>query len=244
MNVLQQLSDLPLHILDLIVIIILLVSAFLAYMRGFVHEILSISGWGGAIFATYYGLPIFRPFAENLIDSNSNSSTVSLATDIGVGIIIFVLTLVILSYFTKTISKSVQRSILNSLDRALGFLFGLLRGSVLICVLYLMADIFIDKNNRPDWMTSAKSLDLIIPGANTIRLMIPESSELSPIIKATKNAQEKTKELLDAKKTLETLISPQPKSKKTLLDGEYKKKEIQDMERLIDSNQPRRTTNN
>jgi len=107
-----------------------------------------------------------------------------------------------------------------------------------------MADIFIDKNNRPDWMTSAKSLDLIIPGANTIRLMIPESSELSPIIKATKNAQEKTKELLDAKKTLETLISPQPKSKKTLLDGEYKKKEIQDMERLIDSNQPRRTTNN
>ena len=38
-----------LPIIDIAIAVILLISAFLAYARGFVHEVLSIGGWVGAI---------------------------------------------------------------------------------------------------------------------------------------------------------------------------------------------------
>ena len=43
---------LPINIVDLIVIVVLLLSALLAFSRGFVHEVLGVGAWVAAIFAT------------------------------------------------------------------------------------------------------------------------------------------------------------------------------------------------
>ncbi len=236
MEFLKQLSDLPIQILDVAVICAILLSAFFAYFRGFTHEILSVSGWVGAITAVYYGLPYLRPYAWNIFDINQDSSVITLATDFGVGITIFILTLVFLSFFTRAISKNIQKSILGPLDRALGFLFGLARGGVLVCVIYLGLEVFVDKEQRPLWLTSAKSLELIIPGANAIKNLLPDESKDHPVAKAAEEARKKTQELLDAKSAVKNLISPKPRGSRNNLDGNYRPKELQDMERLIDSN--------
>ncbi|MDP6122042.1 MAG: CvpA family protein, partial [Rhodospirillales bacterium] len=50
-------DNLPVNVADVGVGVVLLVSALLAYSRGFVHEVLAVGGWIGAIFATFYGFP-------------------------------------------------------------------------------------------------------------------------------------------------------------------------------------------
>ena len=114
----------PINGLDLAVLVILLLSALLAFMRGFVHEVLSVAAWIGAIFAVIYGLPELRHLARDTIPN-------SLIADSTTGVIIFLAVLVFLSMLTKILSKSIQASALNNLDRSLGFIYGLVRGAVI-----------------------------------------------------------------------------------------------------------------
>ena len=49
---------------DLAVLGVLVVSALLAFIRGFVREVLGLAAWVGAIFAGVWALPRVRPQFE------------------------------------------------------------------------------------------------------------------------------------------------------------------------------------
>jgi membrane protein required for colicin V production len=226
----DELSNLPINILDIMVIGVLLISALFAYARGFVHEVLSVAGWIGAIFATFYGFPILKPHAREWIG-------IDLAADLAAGVVIFVISLVFLSYLTRSISKMVQDSALNALDRALGFLFGLARGAVIVCLAYIGAELVIAEDDRPEWLTTAKSMDLIVPGSEQLRALLPDHASSDPVAEAARKARERTKDLLGASDAVRDIIAPKPKGGQSTTEGSYGRKERQDMERLIDSNQ-------
>jgi len=223
-------NNLPVNILDIAVIIVLLISALFAYARGFVHEILSVAGWVGAIFATFYGFPYLKPYVREWI-------AIELAADLTSGVLIFILSLVFLSYVSRSLSKMVQSSALNALDRALGFLFGLARGALIVCLAYIGAELLVAEEDRPAWMTTAKSMDLIKPGSEKLRQLLPDAAR-DPVAKAAEKAKSRTRELLGASDAVRTIISPRPKGTAAPDQGAYDSKERQDMERLIDSNQP------
>ena len=120
-------AELPFTFLDIAIGIVLLVSGLLAFVRGFVHEVLAVGAWVGAIFIAVFGFPYLRPYARDLIPHE-------LAADVAAGAAIFVVALVVLSLLTRALSDRVKDSALNALDRSLGFVFGLLRGAVLVCL--------------------------------------------------------------------------------------------------------------
>ena len=229
----DKINDLPINIFDAGVILILLASAFLAYLRGFVHEILSVGGWIGAIFATFYGFPYAKFYTQKLIK-------VELGADLATGLIIFILSLVVFSYITRAISKRVQGSMLNVLDRALGFLFGMARGAIVVCVLYIGFSVVLSKEEQPTIIVKSKSMELINPGAELLLDILPENVSSKAMSDAASHAKEKTEEIFGAKKTMDNLISPKPKSDSIKETGAYGRKERLDMERLIDSS---KTTN-
>ncbi len=103
-------DSLPVNITDIGVGVVLVVSALLAYARGFVHEVLAVAGWIGAIFATIYGFSYVKPFARDLIDLHW-------IADLTAGTVLFIVSLVVLSIITRLISNRVQASMLNALDR-------------------------------------------------------------------------------------------------------------------------------
>ena len=53
----------PITLLDIILIGVMLVSALLAMIRGFMREILSIGAWGVAAIATLYAYAKLLPYA-------------------------------------------------------------------------------------------------------------------------------------------------------------------------------------
>ncbi len=125
---------------DAIVAVLVIVSAVLAYSRGFVREVMSIAGW---IVAAIVGF-IFAPRAEPLMrelpvvgDYLADSCELSI---IGAFVAVFAMALVVMSIFTPLFSSLIQRSAIGGLDRGLGFLFGAARGVLLVVVALVVYD--------------------------------------------------------------------------------------------------------
>ena len=220
-------DNLPVNIIDIAVAIVVLVSAFLAYSRGFVQEILSVGGWVGAGFLTIYGFGYVQPYARDII-------AIELLADLSAGVVVFVVTLAVLSLLTRAISKRVQDSELNALDRSLGFLFGLARGAVVIGLLYLGVEWTIPPAEQPTWLRTARTMPLIETGAHWLKSLIP-SATATDADKVATGVQEQARKIDDARKMMEGLVSPSPKGDDTTTEG-YNVQIRKEMERLIDSN--------
>ena len=128
---------------------IIVLSAILAYSRGFVREAMAIAGWVGAAFLAFLFAPSAQPLIKEipvlggfLGDSCELSIIAAFAAVFAVG-------LVLASLFTPLFSSVVQRSALGGLDQGLGFLFGVLRGIVLVGVAFLVYDRAVAANTVP-----------------------------------------------------------------------------------------------
>lgn len=136
-------------LIDAVVAGIIVLSAVLAYSRGLVREVMAIAGWVGAAVLAF----IFAPAAEPLVKElpvigdfiGDNCELSIIAAFAGV----FAIGLVIAALFTPLFSSVVQRSVLGGLDQALGFLFGVLRGIVLVAIAFLVYDRAVAANTVP-----------------------------------------------------------------------------------------------
>jgi membrane protein required for colicin V production len=155
-------------IADIVVVAVLLISGVLALFRGFVKETLTIIGWVGAIFISLYG---YQPMAPLLADIFAEIWIAQLV----MASALFLITLVILTIISHLIASRVQGSMLGHLDRALGFVFGLLRGMVLVSVVYLIGTLFWDEDKMPDGINDARTLPLVKLGADFMAGLAPDN---------------------------------------------------------------------
>lgn len=150
-------SSLPVNIVDLIVIVVLLLSALLALFRGIVKEVLSILGWVAALAATYFFFPYARDIARSYIESR-------LFADIAAGTALFLPTLILCSLLTHWISEQVRASAISAVDRSLGFLFGLARGALIVVVAWWIVDRLVPVPTQPAWLLEARTRPLAVMG--------------------------------------------------------------------------------
>lgn len=150
-------SSLPINIVDLVVIVVLLLSALLALFRGIVKEVLSILGWVAALAATYFLFPVARDIARSYIDSR-------IFADIAAGAALFIPTLILCSILTHWISEKVRASAVSAVDRSLGFLFGLARGALIVVVAWWVVDRLVPPPTQPGWLLEARTRPLAVIG--------------------------------------------------------------------------------
>jgi membrane protein required for colicin V production len=119
---------------------IIVLSALLAYARGLTREAMSIVGWiAAAVLAfTFAGAaePLVReiPFLGDFVGGSCELSVIAAF------LLVAVVSLVVISLFTPLLSGVVQSSALGPVDRGLGFLFGVLRGGLLVALAFLVYD--------------------------------------------------------------------------------------------------------
>jgi len=136
-------------VIDAVVGVIIVLSALLAYSRGFVREALAIAGWvGAAIVAGIFAdkvQPLVRQvpvLGEFIGDSCELSIIAAFAA-------VFAVVLVVVSIFTPLFSSVVQRSALGALDQGLGFLFGVLRGVILVAIAFFIYQTVLSAQDIP-----------------------------------------------------------------------------------------------
>lgn len=125
-------------IVDGVVAAVIIVSALLAYSRGIVREGLAIAGWIGATIVAFIFADKVQPLIQQipvLGDFIGDSCELSIIAAFAA---VFAVALVVFSIFTPLFSSVVQRSALGGLDQGAGFIFGVLRGILLIAVAFFL----------------------------------------------------------------------------------------------------------
>ena len=136
----------------MILIVIMLVSGFLAMVRGFTREVLSIFSWAVAAVAALYLTPKYWHTVEPYFPSPSFAQ---IAFAVGV----FIIALILVSLITFRISDKVLDSRVGALDRTLGFIFGLARGFLLVAIVFILFTAL--ARDQPEWVTNARSYPIL-----------------------------------------------------------------------------------
>jgi len=127
-----MLDQFAINAVDIIVVITIFLSGVLATFRGATREIMGLTGWIVAI----VGARFLQPLTTDLIkDSIGNESVAEI-----VGFVAPFIALVFIWFLlANIISPGLKKIAFGGLDRPLGFIFGILRGVVIVAVIYMTA---------------------------------------------------------------------------------------------------------
>lgn len=189
------------HMTDIAVVIVVLISGVLAFLRGFVREALGIAAWIGAAFIAMQVQPMTMGIAMDLIG-------MEVIAKYGSWVVIFLIALIILSIVSGALSNMIKDTSLNALDRSLGFVFGLARGALLISVVYFLGAQLMNKNAPPpDWLAQAKTYPLIQRGADMVAVFVPRDQS-EEAARALEEKRRQGEALLEIQRNLQTLTAP------------------------------------
>ena len=163
----------PITLLDGILLAIMLVSAVLAMIRGFSREVLSIVSWIAAAAAAFYLYKQLTPFVQEYLPDLASNDTVA---NIIAAAIVFLITLIVVSVVTMKIADFIIDSRIGALDRTLGFVFGAVRGMLLVTVALLFFNWLVPED-QPKWVAEAKSKPMLETIGDRIVALLPEDPQ-------------------------------------------------------------------
>ena len=141
-----------LNAVDYVVIAVVLLSGFLATFRGITRQILGIAGWGIAFLAAL----IAEPWLATRLGLFIGGGPVPDA----LGFWIPFLAVFVAWYFLSNALAWVLKGItFGTLDPFLGFLYGVVRGAVLVALVYIAGVLVLEHESRlPDSVLSSASI--------------------------------------------------------------------------------------
>lgn len=176
-------------ILDLVVIGILLVSAGIAFMRGFVREILTIGALLGAALATYMFGPGFVPTVRGwLIDPTATEPQTlfglipyEMLAPVIAFALVFTVVIIALTIVAHIVSKGVHMAGLGPVDRSLGVVFGLIRGTILIGFMGLVLNFVLSDEQRETYFSDSKTYAYVDYTAQLMHALIPSRDMIDKV---------------------------------------------------------------
>jgi len=122
-------------LVDIIILVIVAVSALLGVFRGLVKEALSLASWFLAIVA---GTLFSSELADLMVNLINNATLRRIAAFA----ILFIVVIFAGTLISNLISKLTQAAGLRGADRTLGGLFGILRGLIIVLIIVLVGSQF------------------------------------------------------------------------------------------------------
>lgn len=182
--------DAPFTILDVALFFIVIISGLLAMTRGFLREFFSIVAWAAAVVAVVAFYFPLEPAAKNLI-TNDTVAKIALAATLFLG------TLIVVSILSYVITDKLLDSKIGALDRTLGFIFGAIRGFLLVVACYLLLLLFeSDEKKHYSEITGARSIGLIKDSSDILLDALPDrpGNFVSDFLGKIKNARKANSE--------------------------------------------------
>ena len=138
---------------DVIILVLIFISALFAFFRGLSLELLSISVWIISFFVSYtYGNNLIN-FFNKIINNILISTTISY-------VVTFLIIFVIFSFLTRKFSVFIKDSYVGLIDKSLGFIFGILRGYIIVGLCFFLFDYFY-KGKRLKFIDNSKIIPVI-----------------------------------------------------------------------------------
>ena len=192
------------NLFDAAVALVLFASGVFAFRRGLVKEVMALGTWILSSVFAFAFYPIAQPFFRDYIENE-------MLADAATGLGLFSLAVIILVPFGDYLSNLAKNPTLNSIDRSLGFVFGLVRGFLIVCLIFLGLT-FVwpeDQDDRPEWLTSARTGPALSYGIEVVESFVPEDAQ-EETKKQMEESRKAAKEAVEAAKRLEDFSTPIP----------------------------------
>lgn len=158
---------------DAVVLLLVLLSAGLAFSRGVTRELLAIGGWVVAALAAFYFAPLLEPLIREIPVVGGFLRSSCTLSALAAFVLVFALVLVLIGIFTPILSNVIRDSALGPIDKGLGFVFGAARGLVRVAVLYMLYDLVAPTEQRLADIDNAQSVRLVSDTADMLRAAVP-----------------------------------------------------------------------
>ena len=154
--------------LDIFVFLLLIGGAAVGFVRGFVHEVVSLLAW-------VVGIAMLKLFHTQLWTGLDNSFDMSPAAGAVVAFaLLFIPSFLVVKLLARSIGGRTRRhAVLGPFDRTLGGGFGLLKGLLGATLFFLLANLATDivygpQADRPQWMTKSHTYPLLNASGRSI----------------------------------------------------------------------------
>ena len=158
------------NLFDIIFLIILIYNIIQCFLKGFSLSLISFMKWVLSTIITIILVPRFQPVVSEYIESE-------FVNNIGLGVVIFILTLFIIILIGKTLSKAVTWTGVGSIDKGFGLLFGFFKGYIVSVCLFSIFNWFYPYQNWGISAEDAISFKLINKGSEILIEEFPSNED-------------------------------------------------------------------
>jgi len=165
--------------LDIFVILLLGGGAVIGFVRGLVHEVLSLFAWVVAIAM----LRLFHaPVAVGIAGMVGGATSAAVLAFV----LLFLPTFLFVKLLARSIGKKSRSSVLGPVDRVLGGGFGLLKGLLAATLFFLLSNLATDlvygpDAERPEWMRASRTYPLLNASGRAIVDWVETRRKLQPV---------------------------------------------------------------
>ncbi len=140
--------------LDYIYVGVIVASTIWASVRGGIFETVATLSWVIAAFAARF----ISPMLDKLLQSWFDLSASTVGTLVASYFIVFFVILMLVGFFNQRLREKIQNSIMRVTDRTLGIIFGIIRGIVVMGIVYWCALwYYSDAPKLAPWVENART---------------------------------------------------------------------------------------
>lgn len=160
------------NVFDIAVAATLVSSGIFAFRRGLLKEIMALGTWVLASLFSFGFYPLAKPFFHEHIKNE-------MLADATNAVALFSLAIIILVPLGDYLNNLIKSPTLSSIDRSLGFVFGVVRGFLVACLIYFgLAFIWPEENQaQPTWLAEARTKSTLAYGVEVFQALVPEDLE-------------------------------------------------------------------
>ena len=159
------------NVFDIIFITITIYCIIQCFLKGFFLSLLSFLKWIISLIITIILVPKLQPWVSEYIESDFINS-------IGLGIIIFIISLFGIIVLARSLSRTVTWTGLGSVDKSFGIFFGIFKGYIVTVCLFSIFNWFYPYQNWGISVEDSISFNYVKKGSDLLIEEFPESDDL------------------------------------------------------------------
>jgi len=158
---------------DVIVLVLLAISAAMGFFRGAMMEIVSLFALVAAALFAIFTLSVTGPYARKLIHLDWLATAAAL-------VVVFVVVYGLLRLLGGLVARQIQQTdFLGFLDRSLGLAIGLARGLIVLGALNLLFNAATPQEMRPKWITASTTWPLAQTTGKLLTALAPHGMDIA-----------------------------------------------------------------
>lgn len=158
----------PLNNIDVVILVGIALSMLVAFIRGFVKEILSILGLILFLVLTFYLTPVLEPWLGKYIASVLMVKFVAFLLIMAVFYAIWIIS-------TDKLIAKIRTSTLSFMDRIFGLLFGFLRAVLILGFCFLVVRVVLPEELKDGALKKSKYFMMAESCSDVIEKVLPEN---------------------------------------------------------------------